>query len=147
MAIRIEDVEKMWDADCEIDRVKLDTEALNIPKLHNKYLKFYNEIRLVLLQLEEKYAELAKVKSMYYGGKLSKEELDEYGWEPYQIKILRNDIKSYLDADKDLSKIHIKIEYNKILLEYLKNIVDQINKRNFSIKAAIDWRKFTSGEL
>jgi len=143
---KIEDIEELWNNDCEIDSVMLDVAALDIPKLHNKYLIIHNEVRLLLLQLEEKYNDLAMIKSSYYTGKMSKEELDEKGWEPFQIKVLRSDVKSYLETDPDVRKIKTRIEYNKIVLEYLKSIIEQINKRNFSISSAIAWRKFTSGE-
>lgn len=145
--MKIEDIEKLWEADCEIDSVRLDVAALDIPKLHNKYLKIHNQVRLKILQLKDKYSDLLKVKNQYYAGKLSKEELDEYGWEPFPHKVIRQDLKTYTESDSDLKKIKTRIEYYEIALDYLKSIVEQINKRNFSIKAAIDWRKFTSGEI
>lgn len=145
--MKIEDIEKLWEEDCEIDSRDLAGEALNIPKLHSKYLKIYNQVRLKILSLKDKYGDLLKVKNQYYSGKLSKEELDEYGWEPFQYKVLRNDLKTYTEADSDLKKIRNRIEYYEIALEYLKSIIEQINKRNFSIKAAIDWKRFTAGEM
>ena len=145
--MKIEDVEKMWEEDCEIDSVDLAGSALNIPKLHNKYFKIYNAIRLKILSLKDKQTDLIKIKNEYYSGKLSKEELDEYGWEPFQYKVLRNDLKTYTDSDPDIKKIRSRIEYFEIVLEYLKSIIEQINKRNFSIKAAIDWKRFTAGEM
>lgn len=145
--MKIEDIEKLWEEDCEIDSVDLAGEALNIPKLHNKYLKIYNNVRLRILNLKDKHTDLLKVKNQYYSGKLSKEELDEYGWEPFQYKVLRNDLKTYTDSDPDLRKIRTRIEYFEIVLDYLKSIIEQINKRNFSISSAIQWKKFTSGEV
>lgn len=145
--MKIEDVEKLWTEDCDIDSVRLDAELLNIPKLHHKYLLIYKDIKLRLVQLNIKYHDLEAAKNSYYTGKMSKEELDEYGWEPFQYKVLRNDIKTYLQSDKDLSKINTRIEYNKILLDYIESIIEQINRRNFIIKDAIAWRKFTAGEV
>jgi hypothetical protein len=143
--INIDTIESEWEKDCEINPIALDSEALDIGKLHNKYLKYYNQTRLYVLQLEDKLADENKLKTMYYTGKLSKEELDEAGLEPFPHKVLRNDVKQYLETDNGVKKIRNKIEYYKIVIEYLKNIIEQINKRNFSIKAAIDWKKFTSG--
>jgi len=144
--ITIEDIEKEWEKDCEINPVELDKSALEIPLLHNKYLKIYNKVRLDILQLEDKMADEVKLKTLYYSGKLSKEELDDAGLEPFPIKVLRNDIKTYLESDQAVKRFNTKIEYSRVVLDYLKSIIDSINKRNFSIKAAIDWRKFTSGE-
>lgn len=143
--ITIENIEQEWEKDCEINPLALDSEALEIGKLHNKYLKMHNQVRMYVLQLEDKLADENKLKTLYYTGKLSKEELDGNGLEPFPHKVLRNDVKQYLETDDVVKKIRNKIEYYKIIIEYLKNIIDQINKRNFSIKAAIDWKKFTSG--
>lgn len=143
----IEFIESEWEKDCEINPVELDKSSLDIPKLHNKYLKYYNKARLIILQLEDKAADEVKLKTLYYSGKLSKEELEENNLDPFPIKVLRNDIKTYLESDDSIKRIKNKIEYYKIMLEYLKNVVDSINKRNFTIKAIIDWRKFTAGEV
>lgn len=145
--INIDTVEIEWEKDCEINSVELDYAALEIPKLHNKYLKMYNQVRLFVLRLEDKMADETKLKTQYYTGKLSKEELEEANLDPFPIKVLRGDVKTYLESDDGIKRVRSKIEYYKILLEYLKNIIDQINKRNFSIRAAIDWRKFTSGTI
>lgn len=145
--IKLEDIEALWEVDCEINSHELDVAALDIPKLHNKYLKHHNRVRVIILQLEDKLAEEVSLKSQYYAGKLSKEELDENGLEPFPHRVLRNDLKNYLESDAKIKQLHNKVEYSKIVLDYLKSIIEQINKRNFSIKAAIDWRKFTSGEV
>lgn len=144
--INIDTIEQEWEQDSTINPVELDKAALEIPGLHNKYLKYYNKCRLLILQLEDKLVEEVKLKTLYYSGKLSKEELEDAGLEPFGIKVLRADIKTYLEADDKIKRLKSKIEYSKVVLEYLKSIVDSINRRNFSIKSAIDWRKFTAGE-
>ena len=52
----------------------------------------------------------------------------------------------YCDGDKDLNVIKDKIEYNKIVMEYLATILDQVNKRSYDISSAIKWRQFENGE-
>ena len=80
------------DRDLKIDDTELDTESLKIPQIHNKYLNLYHDERLVLRKLETDYKSLLKTKWEYYTGKIDDETLEEYGWEPFPLKILKNDI-------------------------------------------------------
>ena len=41
--MKIEEVIEMWQQDARIDEVDLDTESLNVPVLHGKSLKLFNE--------------------------------------------------------------------------------------------------------
>jgi hypothetical protein len=50
------------------------------------------------------YLRMRKVKIDYYGGRLSKDELAEHGWEPFQF-VLKSDVNAYLEADEDLIKL------------------------------------------
>lgn len=145
--IRLEEVEMEWDKDCLINPVELDVASLDSPKLHSKYMRYYNKIRLHILSLEDKLSDEIKIKTLYYSGRLSKEELDEYGFEPFQLKVLKTDIKMYLESDPNIKKIKNRIEYYKIFLDCIKSIIDQINRRSFEIKNIIEHRKFTSGEV
>lgn len=142
----IEELEKLWESDLAIDEVRLDTAALDVPKLHNKYLKIQNKLRQQTLGLKMKYADLQQIKGLYYTGKMSKEDLDEHGWEPFPLKVLRNDLKSYYETDEDLKKIKLKLEYNEIMEKYLDTIISSISNRSFLITSAIKWKQFTAGE-
>ena len=142
----IEIIEEMWDKDSIIDSVRLDQSSLERTPLFTKYLKIYNKYKRRLFKLERDYKELNYIKTLYYSGKMTKDELEEREWEPYRLKVLRNDLKMYCDGDKDLNVIKDKIEYNKIVMEYLATILDQVNKRSYDISSAIKWRQFENGE-
>jgi len=49
--MKIEDIVSEWDKDSKIDETELGTEAAKIPKLHNKYLKFFMGERIVLFKM------------------------------------------------------------------------------------------------
>ena len=142
--MKIEDVEKMWEEDCEIDSVDLAGSALNIPKLHNKYFKIYNAIRLKILSLKDKQTDLIKIKNEYYSGKLSKEELDEYGWEPF-LFTLKSDINTYLEADKDLIKLLEKKVYHEECVSVIESIMNELKQRTWQLRSFIDYEKFIGG--
>ena len=82
----------------------------------------------------------------YFTGKLSEEELKEHKWEPIDHKILKADIQIYLDADDQLTVLADKLEFQKAKVEYIEKVLNAINGRQWNIKGAIDWRKFTNGE-
>jgi hypothetical protein len=145
--IKLDEVEQEWNQDCLINPVELDQASLDSPKLHSKYIRYYNKVRLHTLSLEDKLADEMKIKNLYYSGRMSKEEYEEFGLEPFPLKILKTDIKFYLESDPSIKKIKNRIEYYKIFLDCIKSIIDQINRRSFEIKNIIEHRKFTSGEV
>ena len=62
------------------------------------------------------------------------------------MKILRQDVDKYLDADSEIQKTKQKIKYLEVVVDYLDKTVKQISNRGFLIKNSIDWRKFINGE-
>jgi len=131
--------------DMPIDDTELDIESLKIPQLHNKYLNLFHDEKLVLCKTETDYKSLLRTKWEYYTGKLDQDQLNYYGWDIFPFKILKNDIQLYLDADADLIKLKGKMQYQKEKVSYLESILKSINNRQWSIRGAIDWRKFISG--
>ncbi len=142
--MKLEDVEKLWEEDCQIDRSALDEESLKIPYLHNKYYKIYLREKLHLKVEQSGYTAYFKLKHEYYTGKLSTQECKDYGWEPFPF-VLKGDIQIYLDADKELSDRLIKLQVQKEKVEFLENIIKTLNNRGYLIKNAIDFRRFANG--
>tara|TARA_R100001015_G_C4611790_1_gene167224 strand:+ start:744 stop:1178 length:435 start_codon:yes stop_codon:yes gene_type:complete len=142
----IRDIQKLVAEDMPIDDTELDIESMNIPQLHSKYLNIYMDEKLVLQKLNSDYYRLKKVKWEYYTGKLDQEQLDDYGWEPFQLKILKQDIDLYMDSDEDLQKILNRVAYQKEKVNYLDSVLKSINNRQWNIKGAIEWRKFINGQ-
>lgn len=129
-----------------IDDTELDIESMNIPQLHSKYLNIYMDEKLLLQKINSDYYRLKKMKWEYYTGKLDQDQLDEYGWEPFQLKILKQDIDLYMDSDEDLQKLINKQTYQKEKINYLDAILKSVNNRQWNIKGAIEWRKFINGQ-
>ena len=86
--MRFDDIRSMVSKDMVIDDSELDIESLKIPQLHNKYLNLFHDERILLRKLEADKRELIRDKWEFYSGKMSQEELEERGWEPFQLKIL-----------------------------------------------------------
>lgn len=143
--MKLDEILDLWSNDCNIDRIELGEEALKIPKLHSKYLRYYSEERLTLRKLEENKRELLKIKHDYYRGILPEEDLKSNGWEPFQYNVLKSDIPMYIDADQDIIKMNLKIAMQNEKVDTLESIIKSISNRGYLIKSAIDYEKFKVG--
>jgi hypothetical protein len=142
--MKLEEIEALWEQDSKIDRTDLDNESLKIPTLHSKYYKIYLREKVQLKAEEQEYKIYYKLKHEYYTGKMSKEELDEHGWEPFQF-VLKNDLQVYIEADKDIADRLLKLQVQREKVDLLESIIKTLNGRGFLIKNAIDFIRFTSG--
>ena len=89
---------------------------------------------------------LENVKSDYYRGELSKEELDQLGWEPWRKNaVLRSDMRDQLDSDPDIIKQQDKVYYLETTVDFLDRVLRSLNSRGWDIKNAVEWNKLQSG--
>ena len=144
-SMNFEDLKRHTERDMKVDDTQLDLESLKIPQLHNKYLNFLQEERFNLKKMGFDFASLRRSKWEYYTGKISEEDLEEKGWEPFDLKILKSDIDMYLDSDNDMILMKQKITYQEEKVFYLESVIKEIGQRNWEIRNAIEWRKFVSG--
>jgi len=142
--MKLEEIEAFWEQDSKIDRTDLDSESLKIPSLHAKYYKLYLREKVQLKAEEQVYKQFHKIKHEYYTGKLSKSELEEYQWEPFQF-VLKNDLQVYMEADKEISDKILKLSVQQEKVRFLEEIIKTLNTRGFLIKNAVDFIRFTSG--
>jgi hypothetical protein len=70
-----------------------------------------------------------------------------YQEKPFDLKILKADVHIYMDSDEELQRADQKEAYLRQVVNYLEQLLRSINSRNFVIKNAIDWARFTSGAL
>lgn len=145
--MKIEEIYEMWAKDSEIDQTNVSGESANIPKLHNKYFRIYMEEGMKLKQFRAKYKQLKLLKEQYYRGELDISELQEYGWEPQPLKILRQDIGTYIDADKDIIDLSLKVGMQEEKVNYLEAIIKMISNRGFQLKTIVDWERFRTGAM
>ena len=140
----IEQLQEQVDKDLKINDTELDSESLKTPQLHNKYMKHLTKFKLMLSRAEGEYNTLKREKWEYYTGKAPAEV---YAEKPFDLKILKTDIDKYLDSDEELQKQKQKVDYLNTVVDFLDRTIRLISNRGFTIKNAIDWRKFTSGAI
>ena len=140
----LEKLQDLADKKLKINDTELDLESLKTPQLHNEFMKHLTKYKLMLSRAETEYSVLKKDKWEYYTGKA---DASVYAEKPFDLKILRTDIDKYLDSDIDLQKQKQKVDYLSTTVDFLDRTIRQIGNRGFTIKNAIDWRKFTSGAI
>ena len=145
--MEIDEIHNLWNADSKIDDLELDQESLKIPQLHSKYMRIITEENSILNKMMYAHKMLERDKFEYYAGKMCDEDLQERGWEPLNLKIMKNDIPRYIEGDKDIIRGLMKISDYREKVALLKSIIDSINSRSFIITNAIKWKKFISGEF
>jgi hypothetical protein len=142
-----DDISEMWSKDCKIDETNLGRESQRIPELHSKYYTLFYKEALKVKKLKYDYKELEHAKREYYDGSMAEEDLRDRGWKPYQKKVLRNDLDKYIQQDRDIINLSLKIDYHSTRASFLEDIVKTIHARNFIIKSMIDIMKFQAGEF
>ena len=99
--------------------------------------------------MRKAYADLKRlesVKSDYYRGELSKQELDALGWEPWRKNaVLRTDMSDHLQSDPDIIKQSDKVVYLETVVDFLDRVLRSLNSRTWDIKNAVEWNKTQSG--
>ena len=140
----LETLQEQVDKDLKINDTELDLESLKTPQLHNKYMKHYTKFKLMLTKAETDYSILKRQKWEYYTGKA---DASVYAEKPFDLKVLRTDVDKYIESDEELIKSKQKKEYLTTVVDYLDKTIRQISNRGFTIKNAIDWRRFTSGAI
>ena len=129
--------------DLELDDTSLDREAIRTPYLHSKYLRFYEEAKLELAKIKKEYKKLKLEKVLYYTGRADPKIYKE---KPFDLKILKNDMQIFFNADPDLQKANAQQEYINITVNFLKDCLTNITWRHQTIRNVIDWRKFMGGQ-
>lgn len=143
--MKLEDIQREWEIDSIIDSSRLREESIKIPQLHSKYFKMFSRERLRLRHLEAEYRKFQKEKYEFFTIGPT-EEQHAKGWvHPPRGNIIRSEVDKYLMSDEDIIEQSLRIDYQKEKLELLESIIDQINKRAFQIKNAIDCIRWENG--
>ena len=143
--MKIEDIREMINQDTKINSGSLDTEATNIPQIHNKYLCLLMDEKLVLTKYESDLRILNKNKWLYYSGKMSQEQLKILSWEVFELALLRTDVDRFIESDTDIIVLQNKCVMQREKVSYIEQVVKLIANKIWNIRAALDWIKFTQG--
>ena len=134
----LDEIRDMWREDCKIDQNDLDTENFKCTVIHEKYLNMWSHFRLMLSDAETKAKMLYKEKFEYYAGKAP---AAVYAKNPFNHKVLKGDLTTYIWADEEWLRNKQKIDYIQTVKNYLEMILKQCTNRGFQIKNYLELRK------
>ena len=101
--------------------------------------------RLLLRKLESDLKVLKRDKYEFYTMGPTKEQKD-LGWElPARGMVLKQDINIYMDADRDIVALSLRIGMQQEKIEVLDSIVRSVMNRGYQLKTTLDFLKFTMG--
>jgi len=143
--MNLEKIEEMWakDAEAFFDHRELPellaNDSMETPRLHAKYLQFYNQFKLMLSDAEVKHRQMYRDKYEYYSGKAPAHVYKE---NPFDLKVLKGDLPMYIESDKELCRAKQKIDYLETCISSVDRILKQIDSRGFAIKNTIEIVKY-----
>ena len=141
--MNLEQLQDLWKKDSEIDTDKYGEESIRIPQLHMRYMEFYNTFSLMKKDRDSEMRYLVREKWIFYKGKAPAKIYKEM---PFDFKLTtKEEINMFIEADEDVRKLHLKIDYIEQVIFFLDGVLRQIQSRNYQIKNAIEWERFQSG--
>jgi len=143
--MKLNDIIEEGKIDLKIDETLLDEESLKSVSLMQKWSTILNQEELLLLKHKQELAVETRFKIEYFRGKLGKTELKERGLSQFLDKLSNSDISRYLESDEEIQKIKMKNDYQIKKIELIRNYMDAIRQRTWSIKNAIEYKKYISG--
>lgn len=144
--MKLDEILDMWEQDSAIDDNHLGEASTATAKLHAKYLRLLMNARLRKTKIDIDYNSLRKTKIRYFRGELTRDELNDRGWEQWQYnKPLKAEMDEFLKGDEDLSVFIARQEYIDSVIYALESILSQIKQRDFQLSNGIKWKQFLAG--
>jgi hypothetical protein len=143
--VNIEHLMTEWSQDSGIDSTAMEKELLKISHLHSKYLNIMSYHRHLVRKMEADYKMMKGLREDYYQGHLTKEELDERGWEPMQHVLTNPQIARKLETDGELNKLLLKKIAHEEIVSYCESVLKSLNNRTWDLGNYTKYLQLTSG--
>jgi len=143
MSMTLDELYSEISKDFDIDVTDLTREAAKGSSLFVKYIRLYSDESIKYELMENKRKELIIKKRDYYSGNGTPEE---YKAKPFSLK-LRTDtaINKYIESDPEVILYDQKVLIQKQRVSILKECMEEIRRRSFTIKNILDHQKFING--
>ena len=139
--VTLEALMKEWASDTSIDKDAMEKETLKISHLHSKYLNVRVHHNILLRRMETDYKLLRGLREEYFHGRLSKEELDEHGWEQFQIDLSNPAVARKLDTDTELNKMLLKRIAHEEIVSYCDMVLKSLHNRTWDLGNFIKYQQ------
>ena len=143
--VTIELLMEEWSYDVHIDATSMEKELLKISHLHGKYLNIMSYHRHIIRKLEADYKIKRGLKEDYYAGRMSQEELEEYGWEPCQFVLSDPKIARKIETDRELINMLLKKVAHEEIVSYCETVLKSLHNRTWDLGNFVKYQQLTSG--
>ena len=143
--VTLENLMKEWSSDTAIDSTSMEKETLKISHLHSKYLNIRSHHNILLRRMETDYKLLKGLREDYYQGHMTKDEMDERGWDPIQHVLSNPQIARKLDTDPELNKLLLKRIAHEEVVSYCDMVLKSLNNRTWDLGNYIKYQQLTLG--
>lgn len=128
--------------DLILDKIDISNSSYDTMKLQGKYLQKLTEEKIAFESAKARYNVSYRQKYDYYLGRANPEE---YKKNPLGLKIMKTEIDTYLNGDEELTRQRLRMESQKIRVQFLEGVLKALNSRTWEIKNIIDWKRYLSG--
>ena len=143
--MHLDEILKNWEVDSVVDKTEIADASLAIPQLHSKYFKIFANEKLLLRKYEAEHKALRFEKWEFYSDGPTKEQVEK-GWKlPPKGRILKADVPIYLEGDKDLIELSLKIGLQNEKVALVDNIIKSLSNRSYQLATALGFLKFENG--
>lgn len=144
--MKLDEILDAWDQDSEVDPNDLSTASLTTARLHSKYLRLLINAKMRKSKVSSDFSGLRRLKTRYYRGELTQQELEDNGWDPWQYnKPLKAEMEEVLRGDDDICKMQNRVDYLDTMIQALDAILGQLKQRDWAIKNAIAFKQLMAG--
>ena len=141
--MKLDDLFKEIAVDFKIDEENLGHETIKTSDLFIKYIKYYTAAKLEVDLMDNNRKNLVSIKRDYYSGNAPPEV---YKDKPFDQKVKNETtMKHFLDNDPDIVLFDRNIIIATQQIEVLAACMDEIKRRGYALKSAIDYNKFLMG--
>lgn len=142
----LEEIIDEWVLDSDgFDITDLSEEAHKGIKFHAKYGRYKALESVLLRNMKIAYQKLKAEKEEFLQNP-SQEVIKAKGWKvPARGRILKADIATHLGSDPEMIKMELSLGKQEEKVEFLKDILKQLNQRSYTIRNILDDRKFLNG--
>lgn len=144
--LTLPELQDLWKEDAMIDESNYGHCSARIPLLHAKYLEHLCQAKLQTRMATAKFLRLRRDKMKYFKGEMTRDELQERGWNQYQgVKPLKSEMGEILMVDEDMIKQEDKVVYLETVVLFLESVMKSINSRTWDVKNGIAWAQLQAG--
>ena len=141
--MKLEDIVNEWKERSTIDPTKINQEIVKTPMLHSWAVEHYVFFKAKLAGEEKKMSRMKYLKRKYFRGEMTKDELDQQGWEQFQgLKPSSSELNQLFELDADIAGIEERLAYYKTGISAMEYILKQIQGREYTLKNLFEYQKY-----